>query len=426
MFSEKNPIEITLPRFISVDDHVVEPPDLWTQRLPRKYLDAAPRVERRRGHWRQESSETAVFVECDEDHPGCRWGDQWIFDGVTWPLTAGYALTKREAHRLTSSSPVTYDDIEDGCYQQKARLAAMDENNTEASLCFPTMPRFAGQRFLAGSDKDLALLCVRAFNDWIVEEWSGGDAVGRLIPQTLLPLWDPALAAVEVRRCATLGSHAVSFSECPPDIGLPSIHSGHWDPLLEACQETETVINMHIGTSSRVPATGPDMPPSVGIALTFKNSVNAAADWLASGVFERYPKLKVALSEGQVGWLPFLLERLDSIWDRFDRYQLDFREKVPNPPSSYVKGRLYACVFDDLTGLANRERVGMSQIMFEVDYPHADSTWPRSREVAQSLAVRAGLTDDETIRFLRGNAIDCYGLERYGLQAETNADAGEL
>ena len=413
---EKN-TQVTLPRFVSVDDHVVEQPDLWTKRLPKKHQEDAPHVVRKRGHWKKEGSEMVGFIECNGED-GCRWGDQWVVNGVVWPLMAGYVRTKPEVEHLTSDLPVTYDEIEDGCYQQGARLVAMDQNHTEASLCFPTVPRFAGQRFLTAPDKDLALLEVQAFNDWMIEEWCGGAAVGRLIPQTIMPLWDPELAAAEVQRCADLGSHAVAFSECPPHIGLPSIHSGHWDPVLDVCQNTDTVINMHIGTSSRVPTTGPDMPPSVGAALTFKNSVNAAADWLCSGVLERYPRLRIALSEGQVGWLPFLLERLDSIWDRYDQYQLDFRERVPRRPSSYVADRLYACVFDDLVGLANRERIGINQIMFEVDYPHADSTWPRTIEVAESLVKGANLTEDETFRFLRGNAITCYGLERYGLSAD--------
>jgi predicted TIM-barrel fold metal-dependent hydrolase len=138
-----------------------------------------------------------------------------------------------------------------GCYDRSARLADMAANHTDVSLCFPTVPRFCGQIFMERQDKKVGLECVRAFNDWMIEDWCGDTTKAeRLIPLTLIPLWDPELAAAEVRRCAAKGSHAIAFSECPPYLGLPSIYSGAWDPLFAACQESDTVIN----TSARPPS----------------------------------------------------------------------------------------------------------------------------------------------------------------------------
>ena len=134
-------------------------------------------------------------------------------------------------------SPITYDEMRPGCYEPKARVADNDANWVEASLCFPTFPRFCGQTFLEAKDKELAEACVVAYNDFMVEEWCG-DSGGKLIPLCIIPLWDAELAAAEVRRNAARGVRAVCFSEIPPHLGLPSIHSGYWDPFFAACEET--------------------------------------------------------------------------------------------------------------------------------------------------------------------------------------------
>src|SRR5262249_32715539 len=215
-----------------------------------------------------------------------------------------------------------------GTHLQSARLADMDLNYIEAALCFPTIPRFCGQSFLEREDKDLALLCVQIYNDWMIDEWCGGEGRGRLLPPTPLPPSDADLAADEVRRCAAKGSNAVAFSENPSWLGLPSIHSGWWDPFVAACDETETVINMHIGSASRFGNTSPDAPPFVGKSISFLNSLGCLADWLASGLLERFHKVKVALSEGQVGWIPFVAGRLENEWVLQDLLESNLNRRV--------------------------------------------------------------------------------------------------
>src|SRR5262249_54147286 len=145
------------------------------------------------------------------------------------------------------------------------------------------------------------------------EEWCG-DSDGRLIPLCLVPLWDPVAAGAEVRRNAARGVRAVAFSEIPSNLGLPSIHSGAWDQLFEACEETSTVVCMHIGSSSRMPETSNDAPVAVAHTLSFGNAMSSLCDFLFSGVLERYPGLTLAYSEGQIGWLPYILERVDDVW----------------------------------------------------------------------------------------------------------------
>ena len=405
-----------LPRIISVDDHIVEPPNLWSDRLPAKYRDRGPRVERHYGYLDWDTGGKNEFVDDDRrESPKSRWCDHWVYDDLRWPVAAGYAALG-PTKGLEAMTPISYDEMLPGAHDQTARLADMDLNHVEASLCFPTVPRFCGQTFLEREDKDLALLCVRAYNDWMIEDWCGGAGAGRLIPLTLVPLWDAEMAAQEVRRCADKGSHAIAFSEIPPYLGLPSIHSGYWDPMFAACEETETVVNMHIGSSSKLTTTSADAPIAVWCALTAQNAQSAFVDWLTSGKLAQFSSLRIAFSEGQVGWIPFMAERLDSIWDRYDMYDMKMRERIPERPSSYIKDRVFGCVFDDEFGLLNRDAVGMSQIMFEVDYPHADSAWPHSREKAEKLVAAAGMSEYETWQFVRGNAIKCYDLHQFGIK----------
>jgi predicted TIM-barrel fold metal-dependent hydrolase len=400
-----------IPRIISVDDHVLEPPNLWQQRLPAKLRSEGPRVERIRGRLKQ-ASRYFTYLEDDEG----TWADCWIYDGRVIAMIDGVAAVSFPRDEVTGKRAITYDEILPGCYEPKARLADLECNHTDVSLCFPTFPRFCGQTFLEARDKDLAHACVRAYNDWMIEEWCGGDARGRLIPLTLVPLWDADLAAAEVHRCALLGSHAITFSESPVALSLPSIHSGYWDPLWQACEETDTVVNMHIGSSSTASNTGPDSPWLTAVALTFEGSAHAFVDWLCSGILERFPTFRIALSEGQMGWMPYLLERLDRGFVHARGYG-GMDERLSNQPSSYMPGRVYGCIFNDLTGLAMRETIGTGQIMFETDYPHGDSTWPNSRAVAEELVTNAALDDTEIYGFIRGNAIECYRLDRYGIES---------
>jgi predicted TIM-barrel fold metal-dependent hydrolase len=397
-----------IPKIISVDDHVIEPPTLWQERLPAKYLDRGPRVVSKTGRMAFTNGKLE-FNESDADPVV----DLWLYDDLVWSIPWGMAQVGH-LNELSAGS-ASYEAMVPGCWQQGPRLADLAVNHTDGSLSFPSFSRFCGQTFLEREDKELALLCVQAYNDWMIDEWCAGDAKGILIPLTLIPLWDPELAAAEVRRCAAKGSNAVAFSENPVPLGLPSIHGPHWDPFLAACEETGTVINMHIGSSSQMAMTAPDAPLESGMALTAENSVHAFVDWLTSGVFARRPGLKIALSEGQIGWMPFMMERLDSVWERSHFYGNRLREALPAPPSSYIRGHVYGCVFDDVHGLKCRDMIGIEQIMFETDYPHSDSTFPHSREVAEKTAQMAGLNEYEIYQFVRGTAIECFDLQRFGI-----------
>ena len=398
-----------IPRIISVDDHVVEPPDLWTSRLPSKYADRCPRVERDSAVFNFEGGVFSYEKGVKNGSP-CDW---WLYDDLIYPFPK---LSAAVGFENLDVEPVTFDEIRPGSWKQTDRLADMDANHVDVSICFPNvLPRFCGQTFLEREDKDLALLCVKAYNDWMIDEWCEGEGKGRLIPLTLIPLWDPVAAAEEVHRCANKGSFAVAFSENPYHLGLPSVHDKNhfWDPFFTACQETETVICMHIGSSSKMPSTSPDAPFSVSSTITFANAMGSMCDYILSGIFVRFPKLRIAYAEGQVGWMPYVVERMDKIWE--ERGDASFGIDLPNPPSSYIPNHIWGCIFDDEIGLKNRDIIGMNQICFEVDFPHADTTFPNTLKVATEICEAAGLSEDEIYRLMRGNAIDCFGLERFGI-----------
>jgi predicted TIM-barrel fold metal-dependent hydrolase len=394
----------TRPPIVSLDDHVIEPPDLWQRWLPAKWRDAGPRVER--------DNTSVVWIDGNQvfrrggDGPATDW---WVYDDLTWAhqmLNACAGYTPDEWWM----GPIGFDQMRPGCFDPKARLADMDRNNMRASLCFPTFPRFAGQLFAERRDKDLALACVRAYNDWMVDEWCG-DSGGRLLPLGIVPLWDPQLAVDELRRNAARGVRGVAFSELPGKVGLPTIHdrSRHWDPFFAAAADTDTTVFMHIGSGSTWITSSPDAPPPVTATLVFMTTAMALTDWLFSGVLARHPSLRVCFAEGQVGWMPYVVERADKIWAKGDVWAGP-DGRLPQPPSSYLR-QVYGCIYDDDHGLESRHVVGVDRITFETDYPHQDSTWPDSSLLVERIAAK--VSPEELTMILHDNAADLMGLSRW-------------
>lgn len=398
--------ENSLPKIISVDDHIVEPPHAWANWLPAQYKDRGPRVEKR-GIARIDWIGPGVYREIwDDDAP--RKVDVWLYDNLVYTPKKNIAAAGFPREEWTGE-PITYEEMRPGCYDSKARLADMDANWVEASMIYPTVPRFCGQTFKEGDDKELGLACVEAYNNFLVEEWCG-DSKGRLIPVCLIPLWSADLAAAEVRRNAARGVRAVAFSEIPYVLGLPSIHTDYWNPFFQACEETGTVICMHIGSSSKMPATSPDAPPAVTASLGFANSMASLIDFIFSGVLVRYPKLKLSYAESQIGWLPYVLERINDVWE--DNQAWAQTKHIPEPPSTYYYRNVFVSFFKDTTGIEALDKTGVDNIAYETDYPHGDTTWPNTKQYVSKLL--AGLDDVSVHKILRGNALKMLGLDKIG------------
>lgn len=373
------PLQERRYRIVSADDHLIEPPDLFVGRVERRFADRAPKIER--------------------DDAGNDW---WVFDNERVPLLGADAYMGWEKGHAYLG-PVNFEEMHPAVYDIRERVKHMDVTGVEASLNFPSAPfGFAGTRFLK-MDADLGLACLRAFNDWHIDVWAG-TCPGRIIPNQLSWLADPKLAADEIRTNAERGFRAVSFSENPEKLGLPSLHTDHWDPFLAACEETETVINLHVGSSSETVVPSTDSPPAVLGALFPLNAMATAADWLFSGIPLRFPKIKIALSEGGIGWVPMFIDRINHM-----ARQLDYSEQFgPLDPIDVLRRNFWFTTFNDELTLPLRDLVGVDHIMLETDYPHLDSTWPDTQDI---LAVQfADIPDDETQRITHANARALYGL----------------
>jgi len=401
---------IDVPRIISVDDHIVEPPDLFEDRLPAKLAERAPRVIRKKLRFIG-GTKGREWVEDEQDGA---WCDAWHFEDVVMPLQWLLAAIDRE---VVDIEPATYDEVRPGTWKQADRIADMDLNHVEAAMCFPNLFRFAGQTFSEREDKQLSLACIRAYNDWLIDDWGSGAGRRRLLPVTIVPLWDAQLAAEEVRRCAEKGSFLVTFPENPYYLGFPSVYTprDYWKPFFSALEETDTILNMHIGSSSRLAETTPESPYIVSSSQIYLNCQGSLLDFIFSGTLDTHPRLKISYSEGQVGWVPYVMERADKLWE--ERADNQFGSSITQPPSHYLPGRIFFCMFDDEVGLRLRDLVGVEQLVFETDYPHADSTFPHTKETFAKICEAAGLSDTEAYGLARGNAIKGYGLDRYGITA---------
>ena len=337
---------------ISVDDHLVEPPWLFEGRLPTRYADHAPHVE--------------------QDDAGVQ---RWHFDGREFPQLGLNAMVGRIDRDDFTQEPSRFSDMRRGAWDIDYRIRDMDLAGIWASVCFPSLlAGFAGTVFSRAADQGLGLACVRAWNDWHHEVWAG-TYPERIVPIQIPWLSDPFVAAEEVRRNAGRGFKAVSFSENPANQKLPSMHTTHWDPFLAACEETETVVCLHTGSSAWTAASSPNAPLELYATLFPASALASAADWVWAKVPVRFPELKIAMSEGGIGWVPLLLDRLDYVVDHSARGSSGWTG-VDLRPSEVLQRNFWFCTIDDPSMLALRHRIGIDHIMVECDYPHADSTWP--------------------------------------------------
>ena len=345
---------------VSVDDHLIEPPDLFEGRMPAALAERAPKV--------------VTF-------PNGR--QAWEYEDGIYPNIGLNAVIGRPKDEW-SMDPANFDEMRQGCWDIDARIADMDLAGIRASLCFPSLiAGFSGAVFSRSKDPELGLACARAWNDWHLEVWAGTHP-GRIIPLQITWLQDPEVAAQMVRDNAERGFRALSFSEFPAKLGLPSLHTGHWDPLLRACEETDTVVCLHTGSASWAPVPCDDPPFELLPTLFPGNAFLACADWLWSGVCTRFPNLKIAMAEGGVGWVNMLADRVDYVLEHSASGTDGGGWPDERKPSEVLARSFWFCSIDDPSTLDGViERIGADRVMLEVDYPHADSTWPDTQAVVQ-------------------------------------------
>ncbi len=382
---------------VSVDDHLVEPPTLFDNHIPDKWRDRAPRIERQ-----------------DDG------ADVWVFEGAKIPNIGLNAVAGRPKEEY-GIEPTAYDEMRPGCWDIDERVKDMNAGGVLGSMCFPSFPGFSARLFAVCDDKELAHDVVRAYNDWHVDEWCGS-APGRFIPMSIPVLWDPQLAADEVRRLAEKGVHSITFTENPATLGYPSFHSDHWDPLWQALVDTDTVLSIHLGSSGKLVVTAPDAPMDVMITLQPMNICQAASDLLWSRIPKQYPDIKIALSEGGTGWIPYFLDRVDRTYDMHHLWTgQDFGDQMP---SDVFRKHFLTCFISDPVGIKLRHDIGIDNISWECDYPHSDSSWPFAAEELEG--VTEGVSDEDMNKMTYENAMRWYSYDPFAHRAKQDCTVGAL
>ena len=347
-------------KLFSVDDHIVEPAHVWSSRLPQKFQEAGPHV-----------------VEAD--------GRQfWVYEDQK-SATMGSERRRGQGPHPMGHGPVRFADLIPGCYEAAARADDFRADGIVGSVLFPSLPGFGGRVFHQMKDKELGDLCVKAYNDFMIDEWCTA-APEIFVPTIICQLWDPELAAAEIRRCAAKGARALSFPENPSYLKLPSLHQGYWDPVFDALEETEVVCSMHLGSSGHIPIPTPDSHFSVAIsAAPASVAIESLSDLLFGTLPRRFPNVQFVMTEGGIGYVPYLLERCDFVWGKH-RYWAPFGDMLP---SDIFHRQFSVCAVNESFGLSQEsiEIIGIDNVLWESDYPHSETTWPASQtEAAKSFS----------------------------------------
>jgi predicted TIM-barrel fold metal-dependent hydrolase len=386
---------------VSIDDHMVEPPDMYDAHVPAKWLDQAPKIVR---------NDQGV--------------DVWVFQGEATSTPFGMAATVGWPREEWGFSPAALSEMRPGCFDVHERVRDMNANGVLASMNFPTMAGFNARTFIEAGDKDLSLIMLRAYNDWHIDEWCAAYP-GRFIPLGIVPMWDVELAAEEIHRIGKKGCRSVSFLETPHIQGYPSFLSGYWDPMLQALCDENMVLSLHIGAGFEAITRPPEAPVDHQIVLSCQISAITAQDLLFGPTLRRLPELRVALSEGGIGWIPFYFDRIDrhasnQAWlHRADEFG-------GRNPSEVFRDHILACYITDPSGLQLRDRIGVDIIAWECDYPHTDTTWPESPEYAWKEFQDAGCTDEEIHKITWENACRFFDWDPFAHTPKEQATVGAL
>ena len=347
---------------VSIDDHVVEPPDMFLNHVPAKYKPEAP-----------------VVVTDDKGV------DQWMYQGRPQGVSGLNAVVSWPAEEW-GRDPAGFAEMRPGVYDVHERVRDMNRNGILASMCFPTFTGFSA-RHLNMHREEVTLVMVSAYNDWHIDEWAGSYP-DRFIPIAVLPTWNPEAMCAEIRRVAAKGCRAVTMPELPHLEGLPSYHDEeYWGPVFRTLSEENVVMCLHIGTGFGAISMAPNAPIDNLIILATQISAMCAQDLLWGPAMRNYPDLKFAFSEGGIGWIPFYLDRSDRHYTNQKWLRRDFGDKLP---SDVFREHSLACYVTDKTSLKLRHEIGIDIIAWECDYPHSDCFWPDAPEQVLAELERRG------------------------------------
>jgi predicted TIM-barrel fold metal-dependent hydrolase len=367
---------------ISVDDHVQEPPDLWTTRLSKdRWGRHIPHVERVDG------------------------AERWIVDGELslndGPARAAALMTDR------NHEPKTWNEVPPAAYRPKERLKIMDEAGVDYSVLYPTVAGSAGQNFARLKDPALELACVQAYNDWLIDEWAR--ASERFIPQCIVPIWPPKAAVAEIERAVAKGHRGVIFPAVPMDLrDVPHVAGPEYDPIWAACEQLNVPLCLHAGPSPKLQyAPDSSLAPVLSQALEAVtkpvSSVFVLGLFLFSRILLRHPKLRVVLAESALSWGMLYLEWADH---QFDHDGLA-REGYDLTPSQMFRRQCYLNAwFDEIAPF--EPYIGAEHILWSTNLPEATSSWPETRQMVERCF--RGLSPEKREAVLWKNAASLYKL----------------
>ena len=369
---------------VSVDDHAVEPPTMFDRHLSPELRRLAPE-----------------YV-IDDQGIGFWW---WGHEGLKAFVAGANAVVGRPKEEY-GFEPQTLSEMRKATWDPAARIDDMNASGLLASGLFPTFPQFCGQFFWQGKDKANNVRVIRAYNDWLIDEWCG-PYPGRYILTGLLPLFDIDETMKEARRLIAKGARSFLFPANPAMQGLPSCHDPIWEPLYALCNDAKVVLNCHIGTGQFPQHASNDAPISSWISSFPMVIAQDASSLLHMEALHRYPDLRISLAESGIGWVPYFLERSDNTFHQHNAWvKFNWHGKLP---SQVFREHFLTCFVDDHFGCKNYADVGEDIIAYECDYPHSDCTWP---EVAERLYQNfKGMSDSVIDKITWKNASDFFSFD---------------
>lgn len=378
-FSQVASIEYPI---IDADAHVYEPPQVWQERVAARLRGRAPRVTR------------------------TEEGDVWLFNDGERVRAVGLMAAAGSSYLGFAPSGLTYETIRPGCFEVEAHLADMDADGIYAQLLYPSVCEEGARLF--GDERELQLACVRAFNEWLLEFCAA--APTRLFGHAVMPATGVADCIAELEWAQQHGLRGVLISAFPSGTIEPSTED---DAFWARAQEAGMPVALHIGSFH---GDGPvkrrrfepsAVLPRASISKSGANTVPLVAKMLFSGMFERFPDLKVVLVEANIGWIPAMLEQTDDMFLRY-RWFTDSTASLPRMPSRIFHRNFWATFMIDSVGLELRHRLNLDHVMWSTDYPHTGTDWPNSRVTLERMF--RGLPSVEVKKMLYDNCKALYGL----------------
>lgn len=381
---------------IDTDTHISEPVDLWTSRVStQRWGDLVPHVRR--------DPEREIDVWWWAGEPSLPTG---IMAAAGWP-------------EYLPSHPPTLEESDPGAWDPQARLSRMDADGIHAQVLYPNLGGFGSGKFIALSDPELRLACVRAYNDFLCD-WLE-IAPSRFIPITALPFWDLDASLVEIQRCAARGHKGILMTGDPNAFGQPHLADPYWDPLWACAQDAELPVNFHIGNADAELAPPPPYEGTGQLTHFAKLAVGAflgnsrhLMEVITSGICHRFPRLDFVSVESGVGWIPFFLEALDWQWANYGVWRE--RRDMDLKPSEYFRRQVYSCFwFEEGAALAAIDAF-QDNILYETDYPHPTSMSPGPASIARRptdyLRETLGHLPEQTLsKILHDNAARVYHVD---------------